>query len=129
MITTYINTNKIDTKSLSKNLNIIYSGEKTNLKDGRDGCKRHWWGYDIWISEYSGSEINKMIIEGTAGVADVSEIIGPILELSASNPFVLGVVLALLAEWAITWIAVDEGSGIHISVERIGYVIVYAHAQ
>ncbi len=122
---------KLNINNLSKNLKVIYQNHKLVNSGGRDGYKHHWYGFDLWISEYTGSKINEFVVEGGATAAELAEILAPIMETGPAAPIVVAFAAVLLIQWEITWNQVDEGNGIHISVEGLtgAPFIVYAHAQ
>ncbi len=128
--TNFLNSHKLNIKTLEKNLKIIYNHQfknVKNLKDGRDGYKHHWYGFDLWISDYRGEQINAIITEGGAEIDDIAAI----LDLFINSGPILVIAAFLAAQWAIVWINTNEGDGVHISVETLTGVpvIVYAHAQ
>ncbi len=126
----YLKTHQLNVKQLSKNLKVLYSQEKPTIKNGRNGYKHHWYGFDIWINEETGTKMDQ-IMSGGGGISDISAILAGIMDTGPFAPIVLGLAGLLMAQWAITWTFVDEGSGIHMSVETLTGVpvIVYAHAQ
>ncbi len=134
----FLNSHNLNIQNLEKNLKVIYNHQLKNLKnlkDGRDGWKHHWYGYDLWVSNAKGSTWDNAILN--RGTIDALNYISEGLEQEGMRPadvgaaFIKVAALLLMSQWAIVWSATNEGDGVHISVETLTgvQVVVYAHAQ